>query len=691
MNNSSVRELARRAGIAVQWTDHTDKRHRVPLDTIRRILVALELPCDTPDEITHSHRALDNATIPPLVTATAGRLVDLPWRMADSPPRARLVHEDGSEDELPVRETAGGIRLPGIKAIGYHTLEVGQRSITLAVAPARCITIEDIARGERVAGLAAQIYALRHAGDCGIGDMSGVTALARSAAALGLDALALSPAHALFAADPEHFSPYSPSNRLFYNPLHADVTSILGEERVARARIAAGVAFSARELESSSLIDWRVSAQVKMAVLRCLFEDFAATDLAANPRVGLASDFANFCAARGSALQQHAAFEALHQARLKTNPETSNWQDWPATWRDPRSATVGEFIAKNRREISFHCFLQWLAERSFAGSQKEARRAGMRIGLIADLAVGMNSSGSYAWAHQDQMLGGLRIGAPPDAFNANGQNWGLTLFSPRALHREGFAPFIATLRACMRHAGGLRIDHAMGFMRLWIIPEGAQPSEGAYIAYPVNDLFRLTALESYRHRAVVIGEDLGTVPAGFRERLARTGICGMSVLWFARDDKGFIPPHHWPRAAAAMTSTHDLPTVSGWWRGTDLEARASCGLIKNARAERLARDAERETLWIAFKSAQVAEGDPPAAGEASRVVDAAVRFIAKTPSQIALLPLEDAIGLERQPNMPGTVDQYPNWRHRYAAEAATLLDDSDVRHRIETLANRGAQ
>jgi 4-alpha-glucanotransferase len=189
----------------------------------------------------------------------------------------------------------------------------------------------------------------------------------------------------------------------------------------------------------------------------------------------------------------------------------------------------------------------------------------------------------------------------------------------------------------------------------------------------------------------VVGEDLGTVPAGFRERLARAGICGMSVLWFARDDKGFIPPHRWPSAAAAMTSTHDLPTVSGWWRGTDLEARASCGLIKNAQAERLARDAEREALWVAFKSAKAAEGDPPSAGKASRVVDAAVRFIAKTPSQIALLPLEDAIGLERQPNIPGTIDQYPNWRHRYAVEAATVLDDSDVRHRIETLANRGGQ
>jgi 4-alpha-glucanotransferase len=690
MNDSSVRELARRAGIAVQWTDHVHKRHRVPLDTIRRILAALALPCDTSDEITHSQHALDNATIRPLITTTVGRAVDLPWRMAGSPARARLAHADGSANELPVRETAWGIRLPGIKTIGYHTLEIGRSSVTLAVAPARCITIDDIARGERLAGLAAQIYGLRHTGDCGIGDLSGVTTLAKSTAAFGLDALALSPVHALFAADPDHFSPYSPSNRLFYNPLHADVASVLGAERIARARTATSLGSSAGEVEALSLIDWKASTRAKMTVLRRVFEDIAATDLASKPPTDLATDFAKFCAERGSALQEHASFEALHAARLKTDPEALNWKDWPARWRDPRSPAIRDFTEENQHEILFHCFLQWIADRSFANAQQGARRAGMRIGLIADLAVGMTSAGSYAWAHQDHMLSGLQIGAPPDSFNANGQNWGLSSFSPRALSRQGFEPFIATLRACMRHAGGLRVDHVMGLTRLWVIPEGAKANEGAYIAYPVDDLFRLTALESYRHRAIVIGEDLGTVPLRFRERLARAGIYGTRVLWFERDKKGFVPPQDWSDAAAAMTSTHDLPTVAGWWRGTDLEARASRGLLNHPHAERAARNAEREALWDAFNSAKVAGGDRPSAGEASRVVDVAVAFVAKTSSRLSLLPLEDAIAAERQPNMPGTVDQYPNWRHRYGGAAATLLDDPDVRHRIEILVARGA-
>jgi 4-alpha-glucanotransferase len=691
MNDSSVRELARRARVAVQWTDRFGKRHRVSLDTIRRILAALQLPCQTLDDIRHSRRALDKAPVPPLITAILGRAIDLPWQRPDCPPRARLIRDDGTATDVPVHRTSRGIRLQGVKAIGYHTLEIGQARLTLAVAPARCIGIADIANGERLAGVAAQIYGLRDAGDCGIGDMSGVTALAQAAAARGLESLALSPVHAVFAAEPGQFSPYSPSNRLFYNPLHADAASVLGSERIARARSTVGLDMPIGELESSSLVNWEASTRAKMAVLRRLFEDFATTDLAANPAIGLARDFGTFCSDRGAALQEHALFEALHQARLEADPEQPNWNRWPAIWRDPRSAAVGKFAAQNRREILFHCFLQWLADRSFAGSQQKARTAGMKIGLIADLAVGMSAAGGYAWAHKDHVLSGLQIGAPPDLFNANGQNWDLTTLSPRALQTQGYGPFIATLQACMRHAGGLRVDHAMGFLRLWVIPQGATAAEGAYIAYPVSDLFRLTALESHRHRAIVIGEDLGTVPAGFRERLARAGIYGMSVLWFARNGKGFMPPHDWPSLAVAMTSTHDLPTVAGWWRGTDLDARASCGLLRDAQAERTVRSSERDALWAAFKSAKVAEGEAPAAAEATHVVDAAVHFVAKTPAQLALLPLEDALALERQPNMPGTIVEYPNWRHRYDAEAASMLDETSVRYRIASLVKRGTQ
>ncbi len=581
--------------------------------------------------------------------------------------------------------------MPAIRVPGYHALDIDNVRLTLAVAPPRCLTIDDIGAGHRLAGLSVQTYGLRSNGDCGIGDMAAVAALASAAAPLGIHALALSPAHLPFTTGHGPYSPYSPSSRLFYDPLLADAASIFGEARLNWARSCAVSASPGCQLESATcLINWSASRRAKMAVLRCLFDDFIATDLTAAPGTGLAVDFADFRAARGAALERHGLFETLRAACLRSNPQAWNWRDWPEQWREPQSANATRFSQENQRDVLFHVFLQWVVDRSLARSQKAARRAGMRIGLIADLAVGLNGSGSDAWTSQDMMLDGLEIGAPPDLFNTIGQNWGLTTFSPRALAENGFAPFIATLRAGMQHAGGIRIDHAMGFMRLWVTPGGAKASEGAYLSYPLDDLLRLTALESHRHRSIVIGEDLGTVPAGFRDRLARAGIYGMRVLWFERDGADFVRPQDWTIEAAAMTSTHDLPTVAGWWRGRDLEVRVECGLLEDTAREQSARSKDRKALWSAFQSAQVDPGDLPPLEAGSRVADAAVKFTAATPSRLALLPFEDALAMEDQPNLPGTTDAYPNWRRRYPGEAAALLESSAVRHRVELLARRAA-
>ena len=436
---------------------------------------------------------LDEHVVPPLITATVGQPVHLPVE-GDSRPRLRVAYDDGHVADFPVQETPHGIALSPISKCGYHQLEVGPKRLTLAVAPTRCVTVSDIAPSERIWGLAAQIYGLHSPDDCGVGDMAGAVALAKAAAQLKADALALSPTHALFAADPNHFSPYSPSSRLFYNPMHADAAAIFGEAKIAKAR--SEVADNGTNTHKEpSLIDWRQSSRKKMAVFRHLFEDFFANEISVEPATALAKDFMRFCATHDAALSRHALFEALHASRLKMDQNEWNWQAWPVEWRDPKSPSVRRFAEKNKLEILFHSFLQWLADRSFAAAHQEIRNAGMRIGLIADLAVGMNSSGSAAWSEQKDVLVGLQIGAPPDLYNNRGQNWGLTTFSPRALRSSGFAPFIATLRACMRHAGGVRIDHAMGLMRLWVVPPGAEAKEGAYLAYPLDDLLRLTALE----------------------------------------------------------------------------------------------------------------------------------------------------------------------------------------------------
>jgi 4-alpha-glucanotransferase len=389
----------------------------------------------------------------------------------------------------------------------------------------------------------------------------------------------------------------------------------------------------------------------------------------------------------GERLREHALFEALHAHWLAQPDPKWSWRDWPQDWRSPVGPAVANFAAANPREIQFHMFAQWLAAESFAAAQRDARQQGMRIGLIFDVAVGMNPGGSHAWSRPHDLLLGLSVGAPPDLFNARGQDWGLTAFSPQGLLATGFEPFIATLRAAMRAAGGVRIDHAMGLTRLWLVPRGSSPAGGAYLTFPLDDLLRLIALESHRHRAIVIGEDLGTVQPEFRARMADAGIAGMDVLWFQRDGKRFLAPKRWRRDAVAMTSTHDLATVAGWWGGSDIATRAKLGLA-DERRETKERSRDRKAIWRAFQKAGAAEKAEPPPGQPEPAVDAAIAFTAQSPSRLALILIEDVLALTEQPNLPGTIDEHPNWRRRLDKRSGELLDSPQARSRLKTLRER---
>ena len=438
--------------------------HRPPQvvapDVLGRILAALGLPCSSRGELAASRRQLvRNASLqalPPLVTATAGR----PTRLeagGSEPRRARIEFETGGGRDISIVPVRGRLRVPAITEIGYHRLLIDDRDIVLAVAPTRCRMIEDAVPDARLWGLAAQIYALRQSGDGGIGDAAGIAALAEAAGRVGADALALSPLHALFTANPERFGPYSPSSRLFLNPLHAAPSLVFGAQHVANEVAAAGLGEAFANWKSLTLIDWQEAAAAKLALLRALFEGFMAEHESDG---SLAADFARFRADGGDLLAQHATFETLHAEQSMRG--LADWRRWPADLRDPTSATVAVFATSRRYEVLFHTFLQWLADRSLATAQQRAREAGMRIGLITDLAVGMDPAGSHAWSRQGEILGGLSIGAPPDPLGPRGQDWRLTGFSPRALMAGGFAPFLATVRAALRHTGGLRIDHVDG-------------------------------------------------------------------------------------------------------------------------------------------------------------------------------------------------------------------------------------
>ncbi|MBV8614834.1 MAG: 4-alpha-glucanotransferase [Acetobacteraceae bacterium] len=682
-----MRALAEAAGVAVEWHNYAGEPREVSPDALRRVLATLGFPCETSSDIAESRERLAPspglAGLPPLVTAIAGTTTRLPLG-SDAARHALLLTETGGERDVRLRPSRAGVEMPVVSEPGYHRLLIGEREIVLAVAPERATGTGEVAEGARPWGLAAQIYGLRRAGDGGVGDAQCVAELAASAARLGADMLALSPVHALFPAEPHRFGPYSPSSRLFLNPLHGAPALMFESARVAAAAAQAGAADELARLETLELIDWPAAAHAKLALLRALFAQFSADGDIPD---ALRADFAQFQADGGELLADHARFEAIQAEQVARDPGLGDWRSWASDLRDARGPAVDAFAQAHRREVLFHVFLQWVADRSLAAAQHQARQAGMRIGLVADLAVGMDPTGSHAWSRPGDILNGLSIGAPPDLFNPNGQQWGITSFSPQALRAGGFAPFLATLRAALRNAGGVRIDHAMGLQRLWVVPDGVSPADGAYLKYPLTDMLRLLALESHRHRAVVVGEDLGTVPEGFRHAFDQHGIHGMRVLWFERDDGGFAKPARWDRGAMAMTSTHDLPTLAGWWQGADIALRAEHGVL-GPDQDRADLEAERETdraaLWQAITRSGAASGPQP--DQADRFVDAALRHVAGAACALCLLPLEDVLGQVEQPNLPGTTDEHPNWRRRMPQPAADLLDEPRVAERLKAVA-----
>ncbi len=429
-------------------------------------------------------------------------------------------------------------------------------------------------------------------------------------------------------------------------------------------------------LEAADLADWPAATERRLEQFRTTFE--AGVDEAA---------LATFRAKRGATLEAHARFEALHAHFYGQDERLWNWRTWPEPYRDPASPAVAAFAYEQARTVAFHAWLQMQADCGLSAAQAAARDAGMRVGLIEDLAVGADAGGSQGWSRQAEMLNSLSVGAPPDLLQHARPGLGPRHVRPARAAPPRLSPRSSTCcGAALRHGGGVRIDHAMGLQRLWLVPHGADAADGAYVNYPLTDLLRLVTLESSRHRAIVVAEDLGTVPEGFSERLTDTGILGMRVLWFESDGDRFRPPSRWSPRGVAMTSTHDLPTVAGWWRGRDIDWRARIGLVPDVPAARRERARERAELWQSFRDSGAAEPDAPPPEDAGKFATAACAHVANAACQLALLPIEDALALIEQPNLPGSQSEHPNWRRRLDGPAGALLDPPDVAARIAAIA-----
>lgn len=609
------------AGLQRDWEDADSRAQRVSDGVLDAILSQLDT---TPPK-------------QPFVSADAGVPIVLPGLSGP----AELVLEDGTATPVVIAPDGG---LPAIDSIGYHRLHVGGGTIALAVAPWRCP--QPSGRGW---GMAVQIPSLRGVAVSGYGDLGTLADTAAVLGRAGANAMAISPTHALFPADPTRFSPYAPSTRAFHNVWLADPGLIGGPSPPAAA---------------PELIDWQAAAPARLQHLRDTFYTGSEAIHAA---------VATFRAERGEALEAHARFDALHTAL------GGGWRDWPVEYRDPAGDAVQRFAAEHADDIAFYAFLQWLTDLSLAHAQHTARET-MSIGLIADLAVGMDPGGSHGWSRRSELLNGLTIGAPPDPLGPEGQSWGITALDPFAMARTGFQPFIETIRAALAHAGGIRIDHALGLERLWVVPEGAPADQGAYLTMPGEHLRRIVAIEAHRAGAIVIAEDLGTVPPGFRDTLAARGMLGMRVLPFERDEEGaFTSPAGWDAGAVAMTGTHDTPTLTGWWTGRDIAWRRRLGSVADDADD--ARAAERASMWAAVGGG---EGDPPPEPPLDTILEA----VADAPTPLLIVPMEDLLGLEEAPNIPGTIDEHPNWRRRMPADAATLLRDPTVAARAAALSSK---
>lgn len=711
--NEALEKLAAWCGIEAAHFDIWGRLHRVSDATRRALLVSMGVAAGSdaalPGELARFERASWTRMLPPVQVT----------REAPSAPIAVLLTypDTGAEQALEwvLRLETGDIRVQGFQPnnlemveqrsidgephtrrrltldqplpLGYHRLAIRRPGIPgdvlaemhLIVVPTSCHRPHILQAGGREWGLSAQLYALRSRANWGIGDFGDLVRLIDFCAEQGGGLIGLNPLHALFPARPDEASPYGPSSRSFLNVMYLDVEAVAEFAECAAVRDQVnddGFRECLRRLRESDRVDHVQVAAVKFAVLEQLYTHFRDQHLATGSERGRA--YRSFLAEQGRALQMHALHDALQAHLAATDPGMWGWPVWPAEFRDPESAAVESFRRSHADRVDFHAWLQWLAHQQLNAASRHAQTRGLEIGLMTDLAIGASAVGSDVWVQREVHATAAGIGAPPDDFNPNGQNWGLAPMNPHRLREAGYAPFIDAVRASMREAGALRIDHVMGLQRVYWIPDGASPAEGAYVRYPVEDLLGIIALESVRNRCMVVGEDLGTVPEGFRETVRARGLLSYRLLYFEREADGeFAPPSHHPRESLVMVGTHDLPTLAGFWAGRDLDLRAELGLSGSPSALEVLRETrrrDRERLLAALQREDLASSAVIEAQRDCRVITAACAaaahaYLARSPAMLMLIQTEDLLAQVDQVNVPATTAaQHPNWQRKLPLE-----------------------
>jgi 4-alpha-glucanotransferase len=631
---------ARNLGIQTEFIDGQGHRNVTDAAALKIILEAL--PARVPQPLLNqavvvrsgqpSRTELSQAAVPPLR-----------WKIMAGP---KVMARGQTCDRV--------IAWPSDLCVGSYRLHLTDASSVteetpLIVAPPRAFDGDF----DRCWLLAVQLYGIRSARNWGIGDFTDLEGLLDLASQLGADGVGLNPLHALFDDRPADCSPYSPNSRLFLNPLYIDVEKL----PEFRAGAFAENSDTIVRLRQSDIVDYAAVAELKWRGLRSAFEVFKT-----NPSTERLAAFSKFRNERGAMLSRFACFEVL---RHKFNRP---WWEWPAEWQQPDDARSAALHAgPDSAEIEFVKFVQWSADQQLQSCRDRAARLGMKVGLYLDVAVGVQSDGFDAWKEQSAISRHLSVGAPPDALNTAGQNWGLAGFNAAGLEIQSFEPYREMLRASMRHAGAIRLDHVLGLKRLYLVPHGFAADNGVYVQMPFEALLAATAQESVAHRCVVIGEDLGTVPEGFREQMAEWGIWSYQVMMFERDDHGsFRGVDHYASNALVTFNTHDLSTYAGWRCFSDLALKRSLGIDPGESDE--ARWHALAMLTDVLRHHAVDGHD----------LYAVAGFLARTKSRLLAISLEDLLGVIDQPNIPGTVDEHPNWRRRLPLAIDEIASAIDV-------------
>jgi 4-alpha-glucanotransferase len=594
---------------------------------------------------------------------------------ASLPLRWRIELEDGTVRDgcLPAEESDGdnrrGLAIPVELPCGYHTLalEGSADRCVLIVTPGTCWLPPG---GQQLWGVTLQLYLLRSAANWGIGDYTDLKRLVEVLAARGADVVGLNPLHALFADDPEQASPYSPASRLLLNTLNIDVAALTDSMSCQAARALVDTPTFQRTLarcRDARLLDYTGVVGLKMPVLRALFDCCDRT-------ADLWREFETFRSQAGPSFERGCLFLALRSHFAADSQSTGDWHGWPPAFRSADSPAVQQFAEQRTEDVTFQAWMQFVADTQLRACSGAA--SAMAVGLYRDLAVGASRGGAETWANPSAVIDTVQVGAPPDIYNPQGQGWGLPPFNPRALRAEGYRSFIELLRANMRHAGGLRIDHVMALQQLYWVPEGHTPSEGAYVRYPLEELVGILALESQRAECLVVGEDLGTVPEGFRERMEAAQILSYRVLFFEKDETGYISPSDYPLLAVAVAGSHDLPTLRAWWDGSDLALKSQLGLYPTEEdGMRAAQDRDADRASMARLLSDQTPG-PAAEIDAEQFVEAAHRLLADTRCVVRMLQIDDLTGEVDPVNVPSTAEEHPNWRRRLSVSLEQLVEDS---------------